>query len=67
MGTRPTGAAIEEALRKSDNWLESRLLEDIPEGEFRFHTNRAVFAEDCDRVLEELRLSHLIAVNRSWI
>ena len=61
-------AISEEALRYHDvEWLTERLLEDVPEQEFRFHTNRATSEEECHKILAEMRISHLIPVNRRWI
>ena len=61
-------AISEEALRDHDvEWLTERLLEDVPEQEFRFHTNRATSEEECHKILAEMRISHLIPVNRRWI
>jgi hypothetical protein len=51
----------------NDAWLEGRLLEDVPESEFRFHSNRELPLESCMAILEEMKLSHLIPVNRHWI
>jgi hypothetical protein len=49
------------------SWLEERLLEDVPESEFRFHSNRELSLEACMAILTELELSHLTPVNRPWI
>ena len=44
-------------------WLESKLLEDIPEGEFRLHSNRPLAPKVCMEILDELGLSNLLPVN----
>ena len=49
-----------EALRDHDSrWLGSKLLEDVPDGEFRFQSNSPLNLKVCMEILEELGLSAL--------
>ena len=48
-------------------WLEARLLEHVPDEEFRFHSNHALSLESCMEILNRGELSHLTPVNRHWI
>jgi hypothetical protein len=63
-------AFSEKVLQDHDlHWVESRLLEEVPKGEFHIHSNQAVPPDECHRVVDKLGLglSHLIPVNRHWI
>lgn len=35
-------------------WLEERLLEKVPQSEFRFHSNRELLLKVCKEILEKL-------------
>ncbi len=52
-----------KTLRERDlEWLEGKVNEALPEGEFRFHFYPPVDPNVCHEILEELGLSHLVPV-----
>jgi hypothetical protein len=59
-----------EVLRDHDNdvaWLKERVLENVPEFEFRFHSNDPLSLEVCFAILQELQLSNLTPANQHWV
>jgi hypothetical protein len=53
-----------DVIRDHDTgWLESKLQEQVPDGQFWFYFNTAPSTlEECERILGEMRLSGLTAV-----
>jgi hypothetical protein len=59
-----------EVLRDHENdvaWLKARVSENVPEFEFRFHSNDPLPLEISAAILRELQLTNLIPMNQHWI